>query len=294
VVALEAWLRTTRAYDERAGLSGRPDALARWAADGTAGYCQMFAASLAALARLSGVPARVAEGFAPGDLRNGVYHVTDRDAHAWVEAWFPGYGWLPFDATPGRDLPARASSSSALFDGAAAQGATAGGAVAGGSLKLPLTRLRAVLATGAAARSAGYRATWAPRVLLALAFLVVLVAALVGLERALLQVVLPRDPARRARMRVRAFAADQGLALNPALTPREFAAAVEGRFAVEAGSFRAALERSAYAPGAGDEAGLAAATDGLLRAVRGSLSRTSRLRGLLSPRGVSAARGRAR
>ena len=92
-----------------------------WAADGTTGYCQMFAASLAALVRLAGVPARVAEGFAPGDLRGGVYHVTDRDAHAWVEAWFPGYGWLPFDATPGRDLPARASSSSASFDGAAAQ-----------------------------------------------------------------------------------------------------------------------------------------------------------------------------
>ena len=92
-----------------------------WAAGGTTGYCQMFAASLAALVRLAGVPARVAEGFAPGDLRGGVYHVTDRDAHAWVEAWFPGYGWLPFDATPGRDLPARASSSSASFDGAAAQ-----------------------------------------------------------------------------------------------------------------------------------------------------------------------------
>ena len=65
------------------------------------GYCQMFAASLAALARLSGVPARVAEGFAPGDRRDGVFHVTDRDAHAWVEAWFPGYGWLPFDADAG-------------------------------------------------------------------------------------------------------------------------------------------------------------------------------------------------
>ena len=43
------------------------DALARWICPGTAGYCQMFAASLAALARLSGVPARVAEGFVPGD-----------------------------------------------------------------------------------------------------------------------------------------------------------------------------------------------------------------------------------
>ena len=49
VVALEAWLRTSRAYDEHAALPDRPDALARWAASGRAGYCQMFAASLAAL-----------------------------------------------------------------------------------------------------------------------------------------------------------------------------------------------------------------------------------------------------
>ena len=145
VVALEAWLRTTRAYDEHAGLPSTPDALARWVVSGDAGHCQMFAASLAALARLSGVPARVAEGFAPGDRRDGVFHVTDRDAHAWVEAWFPGYGWLPFDATPGRSLPERASSSSASFDGLAAQARPKAGGPTGTlpRLQLPLARLRA-------------------------------------------------------------------------------------------------------------------------------------------------------
>ena len=186
VVALEAWLRTTRAYDEHASLPDRPDALAVWAADGTTGYCQMFAASLAALVRLAGVPARVAEGFAPGDLRGGVYHVTDRDAHAWVEAWFPGYGWLPFDATPGRDLPARASSSSASFDGAAAQAPATGGGAPAPRLQLPLARLRDALASGAAARAGSGRAWWDSRPAFALSAVVVLLAALALLKRVLL------------------------------------------------------------------------------------------------------------
>ena len=52
--------------------------------------------------RYLGVPARVAVGFSSGtyDGSKGLWRVTDHDAHAWVEAWFRGYGWLPFDPTP--------------------------------------------------------------------------------------------------------------------------------------------------------------------------------------------------
>ena len=51
--------------------------------------------------RYLGVPARVAVGFSSGTY-NGARRlaVTDHDAHAWVEVWFRGYGWLPFDPTP--------------------------------------------------------------------------------------------------------------------------------------------------------------------------------------------------
>jgi hypothetical protein len=72
------------------------------------GYCQQFAGSMALLLRMGGVPARVATGFTTGtfDKATGGYVVTDLDAHAWVEAWFPHYGWVRFDPTPAA-APAR-------------------------------------------------------------------------------------------------------------------------------------------------------------------------------------------
>ena len=67
-----------------------------------AGYCQYFAGAMALMLRYLGIPARVAVGFAGGtyDPKQHVWNVTDREAHAWVEVWFKGYGWLPFDPTP--------------------------------------------------------------------------------------------------------------------------------------------------------------------------------------------------
>ena len=67
-----------------------------------AGYCQHYAGAMAVMLRLLGVPARIAVGFTAGTWKAGVWTVTDQQAHAWVEAWFAGYGWLAFDPTPGR------------------------------------------------------------------------------------------------------------------------------------------------------------------------------------------------
>ncbi len=66
------------------------------------GYCQQFAGAMALLLRMGGVPARVATGFTPGryDSSSKQYVVDDTDAHAWVEVWFPNYGWVRFDPTP--------------------------------------------------------------------------------------------------------------------------------------------------------------------------------------------------
>ena len=66
------------------------------------GYCQQYSGAMALLLRMGGVPARVASGFSPGtlDSARNEYVVRDLDAHSWVEAYFPEYGWMTFDPTP--------------------------------------------------------------------------------------------------------------------------------------------------------------------------------------------------
>jgi hypothetical protein len=66
-----------------------------------AGYCQHFAGAATLLLRLTGIPTRVVTGFATGK-RTGedTFDVRDEDAHAWIEVYFPGYGWVPFNPTP--------------------------------------------------------------------------------------------------------------------------------------------------------------------------------------------------
>jgi protein-glutamine gamma-glutamyltransferase len=78
------------------------------------GYCQQFAGSAALMLRMLGIPTRVVTGFAPGTLNRDTheYVVRDLDAHAWIEVWFEGIGWVPFDPTPAQ---APASSRAASF-----------------------------------------------------------------------------------------------------------------------------------------------------------------------------------
>jgi transglutaminase-like putative cysteine protease len=66
-----------------------------------AGDCQYFAGAAALLLRLAGVPARVVVGFATGARGpDGRFEVRDVDAHAWIEVYFQGYGWVAFNPTP--------------------------------------------------------------------------------------------------------------------------------------------------------------------------------------------------
>ena len=65
------------------------------------GYCEHYATLMTVLLREHDIPARFVEGFLPGtlDKRTGVEQVFELDAHAWVEVYFPGYGWYMFDPT---------------------------------------------------------------------------------------------------------------------------------------------------------------------------------------------------
>jgi transglutaminase-like putative cysteine protease len=65
------------------------------------GYCQQFSFAMAVLARLVGIPSRVAYGYTSGSaLGNNTWLVTTHDAHAWPELYFQGLGWLRFEPTP--------------------------------------------------------------------------------------------------------------------------------------------------------------------------------------------------
>jgi hypothetical protein len=109
VVALQHYLWDNCTYDLQAPRLPvtEDDAVSYFLFATKRGYCDMFASSLAIMARCVGVPTRLATGYAQGehDPETGEWIVRDRDRHSWVEVYFPGYGWVPFEATPAGQIP---------------------------------------------------------------------------------------------------------------------------------------------------------------------------------------------
>ncbi|MCF2531292.1 transglutaminase TgpA family protein [Yinghuangia soli] len=67
------------------------------------GYCEQFASTMAVMARILGIPSRVAVGFVPGSpTGDGTYKIGSHDAHAWPELYFANVGWVRFEPTPSR------------------------------------------------------------------------------------------------------------------------------------------------------------------------------------------------
>lgn len=107
---LENWFQNEFEYDTNVSTGHTSLNLADWLADPTStnyrrGYCEQFSTSMAVLGRLLGIPSRVVWGFTPGSQAvsdEGVEFIQVRgtNAHAWVEMWMDGFGWVRFDPTP--------------------------------------------------------------------------------------------------------------------------------------------------------------------------------------------------
>ncbi|MFH1262515.1 MAG: DUF3488 and transglutaminase-like domain-containing protein [Pseudomonadota bacterium] len=101
-IAIERYLEKNYAYTLDVQDNGTTDPLRFFLIESKKGHCEYFSTALAIAFRLHGIPAREVMGFRGGELNPyGRYiAVRQRDAHSWVEVFFPTYGWIRFDPSP--------------------------------------------------------------------------------------------------------------------------------------------------------------------------------------------------
>ena len=276
-----------------------------------AGYCQYFAGAMALMLRYLGIPARVAVGFAGGtyDPTQRVWNISDREAHAWVEVWFKGYGWLPFDPTPPAPGAAPRQSQAGLReagDGAPYSSSSRPGGPGAARATSPLEQKlrgdngfardgsRPVGSSPAPATGGGNGGGDRSRpVLLLLALLAAAVVAIaltkVGFRLTRSARRDPRGVAAACRQELAAFLADQRIEAPRSATLAELGELVKREFGVDPDAFVAAATAARFGPVG--EAAPASATARrelrtLLDGARRGLSVRDRLRGLLSLRSL--------
>ena len=300
---LEAWFRSGAfRYDQTPPQSSKLPPLVAFVMRTHRGYCQHFAGAMALMLRYLGIPARVAAGFTSGEYDRGKHEwtVTDHDAHTWVEAWFPRYGWLPFDPTPGRgSLNGTYTASSPHFN------LTGGLLAVAQHLRKPgafdLRRLRGAHGNAATTplrlKDHAKPGPTGARIGALLRLLVLVFAALLAVVAAAKIAVrkrryLTRDPRKLARACVRElsdFAADQGAKVPPSATLRELAQVIEAELGVSASAFVSAAAEARFGPTAHARGKAHAARRelrSLRRDLRAALTRTERVAGLVSLRSL--------
>ena len=115
---IENYLRTNFTYTLQLPKTTPKDPIANFLFVRKEGHCEYFASSMAVMLRTIGIPSRVVNGFRSDEFNDvtGNYIVRAKDAHSWVEAYFPGYGWQTFDPTPaGNAGPAQGWGRLALY-----------------------------------------------------------------------------------------------------------------------------------------------------------------------------------
>ncbi len=105
--ALELYLQARFGYTLQLPSTPPDDPVANFLFERKQGHCEYFASSMALMLRQLGIPSRIVNGFRTGEFNDltGSYIIRARDAHSWVEAYFPGQGWVAFDPTPASDRP---------------------------------------------------------------------------------------------------------------------------------------------------------------------------------------------
>jgi hypothetical protein len=312
VADLENWFVSSHTFHYSNHPTVLKPALVGFVTETHAGYCQYFAGAMALMLRYLGIPARVAVGFAGGtyDSRRHVWDITDREAHAWVEVWFKGYGWVPFDPTPAAPGAAprqtRAGLGAAAGKGAGGSASSAARGAGGARNKSPeeqkLTGNNGFgegstqdLSSRAPAVDAGSGSGERSRpVLLLLAALAAVVGGIalakVGFRLRRSARRDPRGVAAACRQELAAFLLDQRIEAPRSATLGELGELVRREFGVGPEAFVAAATAARFGPDA--KAASASVTArrelrALLETARRGLTWRDRLRGLLSLRSLT-------
>jgi transglutaminase-like putative cysteine protease len=266
------------------------------------GYCVHFASAMAIMARILGIPARMAVGFQPGtsSTLQGVttYTVSSHDLHAWPELYFEGIGWLRFEPTPGRGIIPDYSTPAAVDDPLTPENEAAptpiptSTASAGDTPERPDEQGLGPDAGGATANATNPL----PIVLLSLLAILLLggiapsVVRTVIRSRRLRAIRSGRDPAAAAWAELRDTARDYGWAAPDSETPRDFAdrlAVVLSSDSERIAGLRSDVEESAFAP-PGRGVPSVAELRAVRKAIAGSVDRRDRLRAIFMPASLMA------
>lgn len=102
--AIQTYLSTTFLYTLQPDMPPHNyDFVSYFLLRGKEGYCTYFASAMAVMGRIAGLPTRFVEGYV-AHPSGGIALVTSKNAHAWAEVYFDGFGWIPFDATPAEGI----------------------------------------------------------------------------------------------------------------------------------------------------------------------------------------------
>src|SRR5690606_37661819 len=101
--AIETYLRSFTYNDDIEAPPPGRDPVEYFLYDIREGYCDYYATAMVVMLRGLGIPSRVVSGYAEGsyDPETALYYIAERDAHTWVEVFFPGLGWVEFEPTAG-------------------------------------------------------------------------------------------------------------------------------------------------------------------------------------------------